>query len=64
MLEQGSKGGRVDSVRLKRPYFGHNVKILRVLTEPGGVKEGRRKEAYLGQWSGESSQWCDWIPGW
>lgn len=60
----GAKGGRVASIDLKRSYFGHNVRILGFPTEPGEVKEGRRKEAYLGQWPGKSTQWYDWVPTW
>lgn len=55
MLEQGVKDSQVDPIDLRRPHFGHNVRILGFSTEPGGVKEGRRKEAYLGQWPGKST---------
>jgi hypothetical protein len=55
-LNREPKVEEIASIDLKMSYFGYNVRILGVPTEPSGVKEGRRKETYLGQWPGKSTQ--------
>lgn len=44
--------------------LGVQDEYLRSPTEPSGVKEGRRKDAYLREWPGKSNQSYDWVPGW
>lgn len=44
--------------------LGVQDEYFKSTTEPSGVKEERRKDAYLRQWPGKSKQSYDWVPGW